>query len=244
LPGSRILEPSLTPLAAGAAALVARRLDHSAVAAAPRARLREREQPLALRPDAPTLALRTDRRRGAGPGTRAAALAARRLELDRDARLDALERVLERQVDGDLGIVAALPARRLLLAAAAPVEDPAEEVGQVDVAEVETRPGALAGTAVRLAVAVVLLPLLRVREHVVGGLDLLEPRLGSGVTRILVRVELLDELAVGLLQLGRGRVPLDSEAVVELAAHRTLPRSGRGETVSIDETVSPAGPEP
>src|SRR5262245_18800710 len=65
-----------TTLATGAVALVARLLDHGAVAAAARARLREGEQALALRDDAAAVADGTDHRRGAGLGAGPTALAA------------------------------------------------------------------------------------------------------------------------------------------------------------------------
>src|SRR5205823_1752564 len=85
------------PLAAGAAAVRARLLDHGAVAAAARARLGEREQALALGDHAAALALGAEARRRAGLRARAVALAAGGLELDRDRRLDPLQRVLERE---------------------------------------------------------------------------------------------------------------------------------------------------
>ena len=52
-------------------------------------------------------------------------------------------------------------------------------------------------------------------------LNLLEPRLRRGVARVLVRVVLACELAVGLLQLVRRRVLRDAERLVERARHRS-----------------------
>src|SRR4029077_5478189 len=69
-----------TPLAAGAAAVRARLLDHGAVPTAARARLREGEQALALRDHAAAVALGAEHRRRAGLRARAVALAAGGLE--------------------------------------------------------------------------------------------------------------------------------------------------------------------
>src|SRR4051812_37950112 len=156
------------PFAAGAAALRARILDHRPVPAAARARLREREQALRLGLDAAALALGAERRRGPGLRAGAAALAARGLELDRDLRLDAVQRVLEREVDLDLEVAPALAALLLPAAAAAP-EEPAEDVAEVAYVEAlggevesPSRPSAPVGGAE----AVVLLALLLVREDV------------------------------------------------------------------------------
>ena len=65
---------------------------------------------------------------------------ARELELDGNRHLRALQRVLERDVHLDLDVVAALAALLLLLLpAAAAVEEPAEDVAEVEVGEVEGR---------------------------------------------------------------------------------------------------------
>src|SRR5262249_22055717 len=158
--------------AAGALARRARRLDDRAVAAAARARLLEREQALRRRDDAGAVALGAALRRGAGRGAGAVTRVTRKLELDRHRRLEALERVLERDAHVHLDVRPALAALRPLLLAAA-AEESAEDVAQVEVTEVEVR-RPVPGAAVLLAEAVVLLALVRVRQHVVGVLHLLE----------------------------------------------------------------------
>src|SRR5207342_3462114 len=126
------LVPLRAPLASGPVAARARLLDHGAAAVAARARVREAEEPLALGDHAAAATLRADDRRGARLRAGAAALAARRVELDRDLRLDALERVLEREGDARLDVGAA--AGRLTRAAAEHVTEASEQIG--DVAEV------------------------------------------------------------------------------------------------------------
>src|SRR6185437_14367388 len=111
------------PLAARAAAVRARILDHGAVPAAARTRLRQGEEALALRDDAAAVALGTEDRRGPGLRARASALAAGGLELDRDRRLDAVQRVVERQPHLDLEVPAALAALLLRPSAAAEVRE-------------------------------------------------------------------------------------------------------------------------
>src|SRR5436190_1824387 len=128
------------PLAAGAAAVRARILDHGAVPAAARAGLGEGEQALALGDDAAAVTLGAQRRRGPGLRARAAAFAARGLELDRDLRLDPVQRVLEREPDLDLDVAAPLAALLLLRAtpAAHVREEAAEDVAEIaQVADVE-----------------------------------------------------------------------------------------------------------
>src|SRR5262249_17359504 len=205
-----------------AVAGVAWMLDDGAVAAAARARLGERKQPLALGDHAAAVADRADDRRRARLGARAAADAARGRHLDRDLRLQPAQRVLEGEVHGYLEIRSTLrlsPASAAASCAAA--EEAAEEVAEiaevvvaagvaeVEVARIEPRAAAVA------AECVVLLALLRVGERVVRVLDLLELLLGGGVARVLVRVVLGGELAVGLLDLLRRRALLHAERVVE-----------------------------
>src|SRR5206468_8481467 len=75
------------PLAARAVTLRARLLDHCAVAAAARTRLRQRKQALRLGDDPAPVALRADDGCRAGLRTGAAALRARDGQLDRHLRL-------------------------------------------------------------------------------------------------------------------------------------------------------------
>src|SRR6185295_4183726 len=176
------------PLATRALALLTWLLDDRAVSAAARTRLRQREEPLALRDDAAAMALRTDDRGRSRLGAGAAALTTGRRHLDGNLRLETTQRVLERQPDRDLNVGAALrlwpsPARL------ATVEDPAEQIAEVaevvdrevaaaaevGVTRIEARPA----TTVRRAEPVVLLPLLRIGERVVGVLDFLELLLRS-----------------------------------------------------------------
>ena len=76
---------------------------------------------------------------------------------------------------------------------------------------------------------VVLLALLRIREDVVGALDLLEALLGRLVARVLVRVVLPRELPVGLLDLVRRGVLLDAQHLIEVlhSPCDTTTRAGR-----------------
>src|SRR5690606_32129581 len=118
------------------------------------------------------------------------------------------------------------PAQQVLEAAlavlrSATAEHPAEHVLEALTSGGEARTGA------HRADLVVLGPLLRIRQHGVGLADLLETRLGGGVSRVRVGVVLPRELAVHLLQLGVGDVFRDAEHGIEvlvepvLAGHRT-----------------------
>ncbi len=86
-----------------------------------------------------------------------------------------------------------------------PAEEAAEQVGEiadVEAAEVDVRPARrTADAAVRRAEGVVLLALLRVGQHVVRVLHLLEALLGVLVARVRVGVVLARELPVRLLDL-------------------------------------------
>src|SRR5205085_6455033 len=223
------------PLAAGTVAARARILDHRPVAAAARARLREAEEALALDLHAAAVALRADRRRGAGLRARAAALAASSVDLDRDLGLDAAQRVLEREVDHRLEVGSAHPAlgaRPRAAAAPAAAEEPAEQVAEIADVEVEARAAEPAGPRHPIrAEGVVLLPLLRVGEEVVGVLHLLEPLLGGVVARVPVRVVLAGELAVGLLDLVRGRRLRDAEGLIRVR-HAALSSGGPADTTT------------
>ena len=208
-------------LAAGAAARLTGMLDDGAVAATARARVREREQPLGVGDDTAAAALRADGGRGARLGAGSCAAVTGGLELDRHAHLGAAERVLERERRVRLDVGAALGHGSALARGAA--EDPAEEIGEVEVREL--RPALCAGTAVRRAERVVGLALLGVGEHVVGALDLLEARL---VAAARVGMVLAGELAIGLLDLvGRG-VLGNAEGVVRIGHYSaTITLAGR-----------------
>src|SRR6266540_4103007 len=189
-------------------------------------------------------------RAGAGQGARLGAGAvtgvagSRAAELQRDG--GAAHGLLEAEGDLALDVAAAAGGR---LAAATP-EQVAEQVPEA--AEVlDPDPGAT-GEAAREATAgeatteraraeqpaglVVLRALLEVGEHAVGPADLLEALLGRLVARVGVRVELLGELPVGLLDVGgRGvlghaedlvEVLLQILRVVHLATSRPSPSPG------------------
>src|SRR5204863_7184318 len=183
----------------------ARLLDLRAGAAAPRARLRDREQPLPLRLDAAALAARADRRLRAGLGARAVAGGARRRQAHADGHLRALHRLLERDVDIRFEISPALGTRSAARAGAAGAEQVGEDVADpAEAAEAAT--AAAEGVRVEAraedpAARVVALALVGVGQDGVRLLDLLEALLGRRVARVLVRVVLPRELAVGLLDL-------------------------------------------
>jgi hypothetical protein len=116
-------------------------------------------------------------------------------------QLDAPQRVLEGERDLDLRVGSATAPFLTTRAARAPAsEQPAEQVAEVsELPEVEAHALAAraeAHAAVRRAVVVVRLPLLRVGEDVVGRLDLLEALFGLLVSRVLVRVVLPRKPAV------------------------------------------------
>jgi hypothetical protein len=191
------------------------------------------------------VALRTDHRRGPRLRTRAAALAAGGRHFDGNLRLEAAERVLEREVDRDLDVRSALG-----LPPCAPglpaVEDPAEQVaeiaeivdGEITAAEVEiARIGPGCPSPVRRSERVVLLALLRIGERVVRVLDFLELLFRRVVAGILVRVELRRELAVGLLDLGRGGAFLHPERVVQ-SRQLALRRSGNDDPSGSQHLVA------
>ena len=205
---------------------------------AARARLRDREEPLALGLDPAPAALRAHARRRprlrAGPATGGTRLRRR----DAQRHLRAVDRLLERDRDRRLQVLAALrprPARRLRTrtrtaatargtALAAP-EDVVEDVLEpAEVARGEPAAGAAATGAAGPAAAhaedpaaVVLLALVGIADQVVGRLDLLEALLGRGITRVVVRVVLAHQPAVRLLDLVLGRLPIDPEDLVGVA---------------------------
>src|SRR5690606_25226287 len=116
-----------------------------------------------------------------------------------------------------LGVAHARPPGR---ARAATAEQPAEDVLEAPRARAGRR--AEPRTAGEGPHLVVLLALLVVGQHGVGLADLLEARLGLGVSRVVVGVQLASELAVGLLDRGLVGVLGDAEDRVEVLLHPVL----------------------
>ena len=180
---------------------------------------------------------------------------ARRVGAEPHRARDAAHGVVEREVQLGLEVLAAL--RRVRAAPAAPAagtraEQVAEEVAQaaarveVDVELVAARTteasAAVAGAATRTETAgtdagrdhapdlVVLLALLGVTQHVVGGRDLLEAVFGVFVPRVRVGVVLLRQLPVRARDVFLGRALGHTEYVVvvlleplALRSHRITP---------------------
>ena len=225
----------------GAVTLRARLLDHGAVAATARARLRKREESLPLGDDAAAVALRADDRRRAGLRARTAAIRARDGQLDRDLRLGAAQRVLEREPHLGLDVGAAHRLRRARTAARRrgfpkiPPRMSPRSTCQSTLPKLTSPPPGPGAAAVRRAEAVVVLPLLLVGEDVVRGLHLLEALLRGLVAGVRVGVVLARELAVRLLDLVLRSALLDAERVVQGAqisllsyeAAATITRAGR-----------------
>ena len=115
---------------------------------------------------------------------------------------------------------------RVAAAAEHPAEDVAD-VAEVEVAEVDVRAAGRAGPPVLRAEAVVLLALLRIGEHVVRALHLLEALLRLLVARVRVRMMLAREPAVRLLDLVVGGALLHAERVVRVRHSATITRAGR-----------------
>jgi len=154
---------------------------------------------------------------------------------DPDLRVLAVRGFLERDLHRVVQIGAAehLLAARATALATLPAEDVAEDVaeGLGKPSETFCARGA-AGTHVRVDAGVAELvvggALLRVREHLVGLLRLLELLLGLRVVRIAVRMEFHGQLAVGLLDLFFGSVAIDAEDFVIVAfSHGCLDKSTR-----------------
>jgi hypothetical protein len=157
---------------------------------------------------------------GAGLGARALAGAAVVPAGDADLRVLAVGRLLER----DLHRVAQVAAAEHLAATAA--TGPGAEHVTEDVAERFRKaaealgPGAAAHVGIdpRMAVLVVRGPLLRIRQHLVGFLHLLELDLGIlAVAMVAVRVVLHRQLAISLLDFLLARVLGDAEGFVIVA---------------------------
>ena len=215
-------------------------LDLLAVAVAHRAGLLDAEEALLHAHLAVALAgtasdrLRT--RLGAGAAAGAALLHGRHAQL----RLGAARGLLER----DLEVVAQVGAAVHIAATAARLaedvaEDVAEGIGKIGAAA-RAAPTAHRRIDAGMPELVVGGALLPVGEHLVGLLGLLEALLRLGVVRVAVRVELHGQLAVGLLDLILGRIPVHPEHVVvvtlcHLLGHRLSfdwPTSGRAKLTS------------
>ena len=163
-------------------------------------------------------AARAGVRRGARCGAAAAAVRAPDLLGHVDRRRDAVHRVLEGQVQLRLHVGPALgPTLGRARPAGAPAEEATEEVAEVahvvhaEGAAAAARHAAEAADRPAGADLVVLLALVGVADHVVGGADLLEALLRAGVG---VGVVLLRQLPVGARDLLVGRRRHDAEHLV------------------------------
>src|SRR3954469_14831744 len=207
---------------AGAAAGRTGILDDLAAPAALGAGLADREEPLALPLDPAPAAAVADLGGGARLGAGAAAGVAPRLLGNADGHLGAGHRL--RKAERDLGLEVA-PRDGLAGGAAAPPEERTEDVADVG-GETATRAAEAAGGAEagEGAARVVLAPLLRVGQNVIGLLDLLEALLGSSVPGVAIGMVLADELAVGLLDVLCRGLAVDAEDLVEVARSHGLLR--------------------
>ena len=166
------------------------------------------------------VALRAGDRAGPGRGAAPAAPLAAGDPFELDLSLGAGNSVLERDRERGAAVGAALRTRAARRGAA---EEGVEDVAEAAEA-LETGEAVLAAAVDRgHAEAVVAGALLRIGEHVVGGGDLLEPRLGL-VGPVAVGVVLHGELAEGALDLLPRGVTLDPEGRVEISvrSHRSL----------------------
>ncbi len=160
-------------------------------------------------------AARTGPDAGTGFRTRALANVAWRRLVDRDFLL-APERGL---LEGDLHVVAEIVAAlRLAWVGPAAAEEileyptAAEDLAE-DLERIMEAPAAKAACAAvesRVAMLVVERALLRIAQDFVSLTEFLEALFGGFIAGILVRVKLERELAIGLLDLVRLRIPLDA----------------------------------
>src|ERR687887_1041647 len=246
--GDADLQLAGADLAAPAAAVGARVVDHRAAALAGRAGAGQPEQALVAGDGAAAVAGRAGPRQRARPGAGAVAHVAGRRpgELERDG--GAAHRLLE--AEGDLAVDVPPTPGGLL----APAEEVAEQVAQATAQvldadpapeparEAAAEPARERAGADQAAGLVVLGALLGVGQHAVGPADLLEALLRGPVAGVGVRVVLLGELPVGLLDVRRRGVLGNAEDGVEvllqilrvvhgylatftIAGRRTLPRS-------------------
>ncbi len=198
--------------------------NHAAAAVAARAGLGDRERALGHAHLAGAAAGRAGGGLGAGPGAAPFADLAYGHRRNADLGLEAVRRLLQR----DLEVVAQIgAAEHCRAAAAAAAENLAEDVAE-NVAEAAHAAGRGAG-AVRIdagvAELVVSRALGRVGQDLVGLLRFLEALFGPGILRIAVRVPLHRQLAIGVLQVAVGGVPVDSEhlVIIPLRHARSLP---------------------
>ncbi len=238
---------------AAAVALGARIFDDLAGAAALAARLAEAEAALVDHHHAAAAAVGARVRRRARTRTRCrgrcGTCRARQLQRQRrpahglvEAERDLGRRVLALDRTAPRSSGAARCRRRAAEQVGEQVAEPAAAARAEQVGHVEGRaagvPAGVVAAAGPIAAAVaaeqrprlvVLLALLRIRQHVVGLGHLFEACLGLGVARVLVRVQVTRELAVGLLDARRVRVLGDAERGVVvlldvvLSAHETSP---------------------
>ncbi len=220
--GNPDLQLALAAHLAVAVAGPARVGDHPPLAAAPRAGPLDGEEALGGADPALAVAGGADGGGGAGLGARALADLAGDRRRDDDLDLRAGVGLLE----ADLEIVAkVLAARRAAPAAAAEhlAEHVSEHLGE-DVARVLEAGPAAAAHPVHSGVAEAIVggPLLRVAQHRIGFVELLEPGLGLGVARVAIGVVLHGELAEGGLQLDLRAGPGNPEEFVIVARHLSV----------------------
>ncbi|MDQ0713305.1 hypothetical protein QFZ55_002757 [Streptomyces luteogriseus] len=157
-----------------------------------------------------------------GGGARGRALAAAGVADDGRVDLDVLRRteggLVEFDLDADHRVLAAAGARaRSALRRRA--EERVHDVREVpEAAGSEAARAAATGLRERVAAEVVDLLLLRVRQHLVSGVDLLEPLLGLRIG-VDVRVQLAREPPEGLLDLFLRRVAAHAEYGVVVRGH-------------------------
>ena len=203
---------------AGAAAVAAGVGDDLAAAVALRAGLLDREEALLHAHLAVAVAGRAGLGLGAGLGAAAVAGAAFLDGGDADGLLGAARGFFQRDLEVVAQVGAAIDVRASAATAARAAKQVAEDVAEgVGKAALEAlRAGACAHRRVDAGVAVAVVGglLLRVGEHLVGLLGLLEFLFRVLAVRIAVRVVLHGQLAVGLLDLVVASVAIDAEDFV------------------------------
>src|SRR5262249_55342095 len=204
------------------AAVGARIGDHDPVSVAAAARLGDREEALLEADLTRAAALRACLRLRAGLRAAAVARGARGETRDRERLLAAARRLLEGHLELVLQVLAP-PHPRPPTTAAPGAEEVPEEVSE-DVleagAEVEAAESALLEGCV--AEAVVACSPVGIGQNLIGLADLLEALLGLRIARVLVRVILERQLAVGLLQILVAAGPGNAQHLVVVALHRSI----------------------